>query len=293
MSELVYYEKNTYSIQMPESFEGIYLVQLADITAKADWCVESHEQFCHEVLLVFEGELSMRVNERRIRLAAGQMAVIAEGATHEIDPGGSARVRLGVLGIRLNRSAEPRFGAFFSVAPEQVMGYTPNQRMLFEMMADEYFNRDQQYRSMLGCILYAFTVSVCRHGTGGRREPLMALRINSAADSLAVQMSAWIREHAAQITSIEEISEAFSYSYSHLSHHFKRQTGYALKEYWNHYRFQAVFEMMRDPALSLTQIADRVHFQSIHTFSRAFTERFGIAPSKYRRIILPEEPREG
>lgn len=124
MSELVYYEKNTYSIQMPESFEGIYLVQLADITAKADWCVESHEQFCHEVLLVFEGELSMRVNERRIRLAAGQMAVIAEGATHEIDPGGSARVRLGVLGIRLNRSAEPRFGAFFSVAPEQIMGYT-------------------------------------------------------------------------------------------------------------------------------------------------------------------------
>ena len=35
--------------------------------------------------------------------------------------------------------------------------------------------------------------------------------------------------------------------------------------------------------MSVTQIADMLGYKSIHSFSRAFTRRFGVSPLEYRK----------
>lgn len=58
--------------------------------------------------------------------------------------------------------------------------------------------------------------------------------------------------------------------------------GEPLKEYFTRRRFERATQLLED-GMSVTQIADMLGYKSIHSFSRAFTRRFGVSPLEYRK----------
>ncbi len=288
-SDVIIYKKDSLGLEPPERYGSVLIAQIADITARLGWTVEPHVQFCHELVLILEGEAIMACNTERINLSAGQMVLIPEGWIHDVRYVSPVHTRMLLLGIRLHEEADANLRTFIAQSDVEegvrVVDYAPNTRMLMEMLVEEFFDRDAQSGQMLGSLLNALMVQVVRQYTGVSKDVLDTFHIPNSADMLTMQLCEYIRDHAVEMTSLEELSQAFSYSYSYLSHHFKREAGCSIKDYWDHHRFKHVLQLMRDPTLSITQIAERVHYQSIHTFSRSFRTRFGMSPTDYRRTL--------
>ena len=289
-SASVIYSLDTYMVEPPERFGHISLVQLADITARFGWTVDAHAQYCHEIIFILEGEAVMSYNAQRFNIQAGQMVIVPEDVIHDVRYVSPGHTRMLLAGIRLNEDTDPWIQNVFKtkVMAEGVKlcSYPQNLRVLFDMLIDEYFHRDEQSHQLIISLMNALLIQCCRQYCDTRREPLVPLSVNTTTDQLTSQLCQYIREHAVEMTSLEELSREFSYSYSYLSHHFKRVAGYSIKDYWDHYRFQHVLQLMRDPALSITEISEQLHYQSIHTFSRSFRSKFGMSPSEFRKMLL-------
>ena len=81
---------------------------------------------------------------------------------------------------------------------------------------------------------------------------------------------------------LQKLSETFGYSYSYIADLFSRNMGEPLKEYFTRRRFERAAQLLED-GMSVTQIAEMLGYKSIHSFSRAFTKRFGVSPLEYRK----------
>jgi AraC-like DNA-binding protein len=62
-----------------------------------------------------------------------------------------------------------------------------------------------------------------------------------------------------------------------------RDTGRSFTDHLHSVRMAAAVELMRDPCLSIKEIAVRVGYSSSTVFDRHFRKEFGLAPSSWRR----------
>ena len=94
------------------------------------------------------------------------------------------------------------------------------------------------------------------------------------------------------ITSIDgamTFSEVFGYNYTYLSRFFKKITGENISTYITNKKLFLAKEMLSSSDTSITEIANQLHYSSIHVFSRAFKNKFKISPIDYRRAALSKK----
>ena len=73
----------------------------------------------------------------------------------------------------------------------------------------------------------------------------------------------------------------------YLSATIKRVTGHSVTSYIDRHTIPILKSYLDDERLSLTQIADRMHFTSLSYFSRYCTKHLGLSPSEYRQSLQP------
>lgn len=64
---------------------------------------------------------------------------------------------------------------------------------------------------------------------------------------------------------------------------FKERIGQSLPSYLNSIRIKKAAELLKNPDLSITEIAYFVGFGSVEHFIRIFKEVYGVSPKEYRR----------
>jgi len=95
-------------------------------------------------------------------------------------------------------------------------------------------------------------------------------------------ISAFVRSRNGKPVTINELSDRFSYSRSHISKEFKRHTGLGLKEYIDKIRLGKSKEMLSYSDFSISQIAFELGFKDIYSFSRFFKKHTTYCPKTYR-----------
>jgi AraC-like DNA-binding protein len=66
--------------------------------------------------------------------------------------------------------------------------------------------------------------------------------------------------------------------------------GQSPMSYLKSWRLQVAANLLRDQTLSLSNIAERVGYESTEAFSRVFRRKFGVAPGQYRRKAIVAGP---
>ena len=84
--------------------------------------------------------------------------------------------------------------------------------------------------------------------------------------------------------SLDDVAAFAGFSRYYFSRSFKKQTGYFFKDYLCQKRLQVAMELLTRTELSMREVASRSGFGSVATFNRAFREKNGCTPSKYRAI---------
>ncbi len=90
----------------------------------------------------------------------------------------------------------------------------------------------------------------------------------------------FIDNNITNIQSMTDISNNIGYSYSHISQVFSSTMGVSLSSYYQKIRFEKAIELMKIK-ISITQVAEMLGFDSIHSFSRSFKKFYGISPTSY------------
>lgn len=82
---------------------------------------------------------------------------------------------------------------------------------------------------------------------------------------------------------LDELAELVNFNKYYLCKLFKKAFGKTPVQYHSSVRLEKAKQLMQFTPLSLSDIAEKTGFQSIHVFSRAFRKQEGISPSSYRR----------
>lgn len=99
----------------------------------------------------------------------------------------------------------------------------------------------------------------------------------------------YIDAHLHQITELARIADELHYSYTYLSHLFSKEIGCTIQEYYNRRRFEKAVEWLKSGELNITQIAEKLRYRSIHSFSKAFRKHYGFSPTEYQSLLHAEE----
>lgn len=80
------------------------------------------------------------------------------------------------------------------------------------------------------------------------------------------------------------LSEQLHYDYSYLSDLFSSVEGSTIEQYLIHQRIEKVKELLVYDQLSLTEIAFRLGFSSVHHLSAQFKKVTGLTPTHFKKI---------
>ena len=102
-------------------------------------------------------------------------------------------------------------------------------------------------------------------------------------EAICYQVMHYIDTHIYTMEGLFELADSMRYNYSYLSDLFKTVTGETIQSYYQNRRLRSAQLLLNEDDLKLSEIADLLRYSSIYAFSRAFKDRFGVAPSDYRK----------
>lgn len=123
-------------------------------------------------------------------------------------------------------------------------------------------------------------VSVRRPGTHEQLSPYFERRDHLASDVHAIQD--WLIEDPGRAFSLDDLAARAGMSTRTLTRQFKAATGSTIKEYATALRLEHARSLLRDPALTVDDVAARCGFADGRHLRRLWREAFGVAPSSAR-----------
>lgn len=101
-------------------------------------------------------------------------------------------------------------------------------------------------------------------------------------DDLAKILLTYIEEHYHEDIMLVDLAEKINASEKYCSTLFKQSVGENFKTYLNNFRIERAKEILRaQPDAKISEVAERVGFNSANTFIRVFSKRVGLTPKAF------------
>ena len=114
----------------------------------------------------------------------------------------------------------------------------------------------------------------------------------SAQNDLLSEILAYMNKRLTEPLTIEDICHEFFISRSSLQALFKTHLNTSPKNYLLNIKLQKSKELIRENQYTISEIAYRLGFSSIHYFSRLFKKYFNTTPSDYARKAAENQNRQ-
>lgn len=105
-------------------------------------------------------------------------------------------------------------------------------------------------------------------------------------DELLEEILEYINKKISSPISIGELCSKFSISRSSLQTLFKNNVNTSPKKYINDVKLSKSKQLIKENKYTISEIAFMLGFNSIHYFSRAFTQHYEISPSEYAQTVF-------
>ena len=240
--------------------------------------------------IVEEGELVLRVDgDPHVRhLSPGDFVLLPRGDSHHIGDAGEddasepARWLCGTFTIG-DPQASHLLGSLPAVIILRAAGGPPLEglEVARRMAVAEMRSPSQGSKVMVARILDLIFIQIMRMwASGAEAEPNW---LAGAFDpQIGLALSAIHRDPGHDWT-VEVLAQACNLSRSSFAARFVDRVGKPPATYLTHVRLDAATSLLRDTFLPITVIAENVGYASEAAFSRAFKNRYGIPPIRWRQ----------
>lgn len=95
----------------------------------------------------------------------------------------------------------------------------------------------------------------------------------------------FIAAHCCEAISLEMVANNIYVSPVYLSRLFKEQTNQNFSDYVTQLRMQQAMELLKNPALKVYEVSEKVGYRSLKYFYKIFKQYIGVTPTEYRNRL--------
>ena len=107
------------------------------------------------------------------------------------------------------------------------------------------------------------------------------IRTDSSRSKTIKDVIAYIELHLEDEFDLETLAGEFGYSEYYLTKKFRKETGLTIKEYIRNKKLERAAFYLKGASLSISEIADKLHFSSQSYFNTKFKEKYKVTPKEY------------
>ncbi|MFS0725516.1 helix-turn-helix domain-containing protein [Paenibacillus sp. 1P07SE] len=270
-----------------ESGEATYgmidLLQIGEIACERDYEIALHPQHCMELSYIVAGSGSFKVGDAAFDVRAGDLIFNNPGYAHAIQAGASDMLRFVYMGFDLNDQTDPTWAElrdYLQSAPYHIASDAHHLLLPFMRGIDEFYKQQPYAATMIRNCCETLLVSAyrCFTGSAGNAAPQ---RSPHSVGHTVYAVIRYVETHILELKSIQGIAADLNYNATYLSHAFKSKTGMTLQRYINHKKIEKSLELLGHGQLPISHVAEQLGYETIQSFSKAFSRIMGYPPSRY------------
>lgn len=266
----------------PLHFGSYQLAQIGDLSSGEGYVCGEHQQPCFEISYCLSGKAEFITDGVSIPLKKGEIILNKPGQQHAIRCGFGETIRHYYIGFDFDNTMDPedqKLFEFFCAAEPCAIAVDHTVEDAFNDIFFNLVNTDEFSEHLVADALRKLFVTVYRIYTGAaaHRYPTVG-RLEK--DRVLSELCSYLDYSVDDMDALKQLSNRFEYSYSYLARIFSDAMGESLKSYFLNKRFAHACELLA-AGKSVTEVSEQMGYASIHTFSHAFSARYGMAPSEY------------
>ena len=270
----------------PVRFGFVELHQIGELSCEAGFTVEDHQQQMFELTYIVSGKGTVVTDGRSYPVEENSVFINSPGQRHSICADRGTPLYFCYIGFSFVGSYNVDLGLerFYRSWNGTMPLSDKYLLVLFLRALEELRTKDDGYLAMAGIYIEEIVMQVyrCRteHGTARAAE----LRAGDAAFAVTRYVDRRFRD----IDDIRELAGQLGYSYTYLAHVFKERTGMTIGAYIISKKMEEAKWLLRTGRLSVSQLATRLRYQSVQSFSNGFKKAVGISPAEYQALSADE-----
>lgn len=275
--------------ELPFQYEFDNLCYIG-IQTLSTWQVDKHIHEHFELCYVDEGQGWFSIDGELYRISQGELFLTKPGELHQGASLGEQSYRLYYAGFQLTDQHKLEGDYYRLGRVRTVKDESGHIKKLFDSIFSEIENAGPHSSLMAESLFYQLLVHGIRlyHAASVPSDP-------SAGNALTPVMKELLRElheKAAINIHVKDLAAKHHFSRTHLEREFKRCYGVPLGQYIRTLCVDRAKYWLSESSDTITAIAERLGFSSLHAFSVFFKRQTGISPHAFRRsAFLHDEKR--
>lgn len=273
----------------PQLYESIILYQIGDLSCESGYKISEHRQICYEISYIVSGEGFYFSDGRKYRVKKGDIYLNLPGEIHQgiadnVDP-----FRYFYIGFNFHDKQNElnpfnHIMKMFNQIKSPVKADRFNIQVPFTNIFNELINLGDFANVMIKAYIHEIVVIAYRNYFESWEKQYTPQAHSEKTKQIVYDIINFIDVNMSKIVDLSVIAEQLGYNYAYLSRIFSHETGFSIQGYYNRRRFEKAAVMLKSSEYNVTQIAESLQYQSIHSFSKAFRKNFGISPTQYQAL---------
>ena len=245
---------------------------------------ETHGYF--ELTYVDRGELLTEVDGKSYTIREKELMIYGPGQFHTQNIAEGHSCSYVTIIFDMETIVYDVESTHYELLLNKVFSYDKKIYTLIKTFVSESTSEIPYMNSLMLCLLQETIIRLLQSEFIGQKseKPVTTAR-QHYEDELLEKILTYIDETLYEPITIAEICQKFSMSRSSLQILFKENMDMPPKKYINELKLEKSRQMICENKYTISEIALMLGFNSIHYFSRAFTQKYNMAPSEYAKTI--------
>lgn len=289
MSDLVKFHFDNTFYEKPKDFLPFSIIQVGDIDTYSGFECKKHKQIADEITYIVNGNAEILCDDKTICCKSGDVIFNPKGTIHAINSLDGHSLRYYYLAFNITDKSNHTEHLLFDFFSKSNACYGEADRSLPQNFYDIFFNlygKDEFSNVIVSDSIRRLLIYTVRSLKGEINNIYMP-DVRFGKKRTVSQICTFIDKNIEDINILKKLPQKFGYSYSYISAFFSKSMGISLKNYFLIRRHAYACKLLRD-GNSVTGIAERMGYSSIHVFSKAFSAREKMSPMAYIQKIKKE-----
>jgi AraC-like DNA-binding protein/cupin superfamily acireductone dioxygenase involved in methionine salvage len=294
MESLEIIEEEDYSLEdgltlCRETYKGIEIEQCKRHEPCSMPLYHYHDSY--EIYYLLSGSRYYFINDRKFKVEKGDLVLINKGNLHKTMYGGSPmheRILIifdesyiqGLIGQSADVNLLQAFHQNENLVKLQKPEQAAIERLLFRIMR-EARGKDLGHESYVRLAMGELLIFINRKAAHTR--PAGNGQMNHMHGKIC-EIIKYINIRYMKKITLESIADNFYISPYYLSRIFRKETGFTFVEYLNSLRIREAQQLLKESQLNVSEIAEKVGYESQTHFGRVFKKITGMSPLQFRKM---------
>ena len=291
MPDFVKFHFDNVFYEEPMFFAPFNIIQVGDIDTYSGFKCRKHTQVANEITYIVSGNANILCGDKEYFCKSGDVIFNPKDTLHAIDSADGKSLRYYYIAFEIadiSNHCEQSLNEFFQ---KNGAGMGEADRGIPQTFHDIFFNlygKDEFSEIIVADSVRKLLIYTMR-SLDGSANSVYFPDLRFGKKHTVSQICSFIDSYAENIAVLKKLPEKFGYSYSYISSFFSKSMGISLQEFFLMSRHKRACELLCE-GYSVTAVAEKMGYSSIHVFSKAFSARESMSPSAYAEKFRKSEP---